>query len=607
MSLPQRYPLQLVDRTPDSGAALAESEVTQLGEAGGLRMVLKNTLIAVLRGHVEEGVRALPRVGAEVGGLLVGPRGEPGGRMLVDEAVPIATEYRFGPSYHLSLPDLSRLAEAVAAVESDPARTIVGCYRSKTRREPGLRTVDLELLQTLEQMYSAFAADFRLFVVLTPENRLDLSAGAHVRTGKKWSTLAEVRLTARIQTRPDSIVELPERRPKELHPPPPIPEGAAPPTQPVAAAPPAPIPVAADPVGPNAVADSASESKPRGAGRRVWWYAATVVVVAAGTFVAGLWMNSGPQAVPKSPQMAPPASVALGLSATRQGATWKLAWNPRGIAALLPATGVLTARTGAAVVELPLTAQDLAGGTVLSSAHGSDILFVLRIDAPGKSALEERVRVLDPNAMAQEKASPVGTAPAQPRAAPPRTAVRSQELTVKEREAPVPTVAASEIPPAPPVTRELPPASSNAPAIDLPAPLAPQSRAAAAPAPEVPAPAVRQPSNAAPPLERARPTPASPAPVVASPASYQPPRPLRQVNATKPPLASLSSPIEIKVRVEVDARGKVTKAVAVNRSATNSRFADSAVVAARFWQFEPARENGRAIAGEATVSFRFTP
>ena len=72
-------------------------------------------------------------------------------------------------------------------------------------------------------------------------------------------------------------------------------------------------------------------------------------------------------------------------------------------------------------------------------------------------------------------------------------------------------------------------------------------------------------------------------------------------------MATISRPVEVRLRVEVDARGKVSKVTALNKTATNARFVDSAVAAARFWQFEAARENGRAVPGEAVLTFRFAP
>ena len=72
-------------------------------------------------------------------------------------------------------------------------------------------------------------------------------------------------------------------------------------------------------------------------------------------------------------------------------------------------------------------------------------------------------------------------------------------------------------------------------------------------------------------------------------------------------MAALSGPMEVRVRVEVDAAGHVAKATPLNRTATNARFVDSAVIAAKFWLFEPARENGRPVPGEAILTFRFAP
>lgn len=65
--------------------------------------------------------------------------------------------------------------------------------------------------------------------------------------------------------------------------------------------------------------------------------------------------------------------------------------------------------------------------------------------------------------------------------------------------------------------------------------------------------------------------------------------------------------IQINVRVHVDDRGRVTSAEPVEKRRTGleSYLAARAVEAARGWRFEPARENGKAVAGEQTIHFVF--
>lgn len=94
---------------------------------------------------VMRGFGALPRRGAEVGGILIGqvdpdsPR-----RIVIEDFEPVPCEYSTGPSYHLSERDLFHLEEALQMEESR-GRTVVGWYRSHTRKDLFLDSSDLEL------------------------------------------------------------------------------------------------------------------------------------------------------------------------------------------------------------------------------------------------------------------------------------------------------------------------------------------------------------------------------------------------------------------------------------------------------------------------------
>jgi len=67
------------------------------------------------------------------------------------------------------------------------------------------------------------------------------------------------------------------------------------------------------------------------------------------------------------------------------------------------------------------------------------------------------------------------------------------------------------------------------------------------------------------------------------------------------------SPMEVQVRVHVDAYGKVVQATPVQRTVANYEFVNSATTAAMTWLFTPAKENGRPVAGEAVLTFKFRP
>jgi TonB family protein len=65
--------------------------------------------------------------------------------------------------------------------------------------------------------------------------------------------------------------------------------------------------------------------------------------------------------------------------------------------------------------------------------------------------------------------------------------------------------------------------------------------------------------------------------------------------------------MEVQIRVHVDANGKVVRATPVQRTVANYEFVNSATTAAMSWQFSPAKENGRPVAAEAVLTFKFKP
>jgi TonB family protein len=62
--------------------------------------------------------------------------------------------------------------------------------------------------------------------------------------------------------------------------------------------------------------------------------------------------------------------------------------------------------------------------------------------------------------------------------------------------------------------------------------------------------------------------------------------------------------IQVQVLVAIDAKGKVVKVTPVGPIA-DVRLVAAAIKTAQFWEFEPARLNGQAIASEMTLIFRF--
>ncbi len=103
-----------------------------------------------LLADVMRGFGAVPRRGAEVGGILLGSA-VLSDRLLVriEDFEPIECDYRRGPSYLLSAEENQRLEASIEAQSPGADRQIyaVGFYRSHTREGLGLSPEDLELFE----------------------------------------------------------------------------------------------------------------------------------------------------------------------------------------------------------------------------------------------------------------------------------------------------------------------------------------------------------------------------------------------------------------------------------------------------------------------------
>jgi hypothetical protein len=125
---------------------------TYAWESPGKPHIVRLSLDVVdrMQQDVMRGFGAVPRRGAEVGGVLIGSVTHESGRPVIQiddyELVPI--EYKRGPSYLLSEEDSAHFAALMERLRagSDPAYQPVGFFRSHTRETLGLGEEDLQLL-----------------------------------------------------------------------------------------------------------------------------------------------------------------------------------------------------------------------------------------------------------------------------------------------------------------------------------------------------------------------------------------------------------------------------------------------------------------------------
>lgn len=139
--------------------------------------VVDRLLIEVMRGF-----GAIPRRGAEVGGILLGSAETTGDRTLVriEEFEPVVCEHRRGPSYLLSETDTQRFEEILSRHRRTPEKRLyaVGCYRSHTREGMAMTAEDLK------QFDSYFPDPGATFLMIKPFATRVSVAGFFIREGE---------------------------------------------------------------------------------------------------------------------------------------------------------------------------------------------------------------------------------------------------------------------------------------------------------------------------------------------------------------------------------------------------------------------------------------
>jgi hypothetical protein len=108
------------------------------------------SVIDRMSAEVMRGFGAVPKRGAEVGGVLLGTI-EPGAPTIVrvEDFAPVACDYKRGPSYLFTADDGAAFEDACVRSEPDPSRPTygVGYFRSHTRDGLSLGPEDIELME----------------------------------------------------------------------------------------------------------------------------------------------------------------------------------------------------------------------------------------------------------------------------------------------------------------------------------------------------------------------------------------------------------------------------------------------------------------------------
>jgi hypothetical protein len=349
------------------------------------------------------GLGALKRRGAEVGGILLGrTEGGPHPKVIVQDFVPVPSEYLTGPSYNLSPNDLVAFEAALERCKSDPAAKLsaVGFYRSHTRDELYMDDVDLGLARRY------FAEPNSVFLLVKPFATRPCVGGFFF-----WEN-GEINREASYLQFPFQRRELGGGETRAVAPPhKPQVEASPSPAykpalerEPVGLRPTAAEPRQATPTSSLSILSAEERAKtPRKLPWR-WLVVAGFLAVASVTgFVAYRYLDN---AHVSSSLASPLPALPLKLSVFERKGQLDVTWDRNAGAVTKANRGVLSISDGAKRRDLELTGLQLRNGRVLYSRLSGDVSLRLEVFREGQPSVVESIRVISTEAPPPEPPKP---------------------------------------------------------------------------------------------------------------------------------------------------------------------------------------------------------
>ncbi|MFN7993867.1 MAG: energy transducer TonB [Bryobacteraceae bacterium] len=501
---------------------------------------------------VRQGIKAIPKRGLEVGGLLAGNNGI---ELEIDGLCNADIEYRFGPCFELTPGDLMRLASQRDEFVEEGFRPI-GHFRSQTEGEPHITEADDAIASLLETQAP--------ILLLIPASQAGLEdARIYRRSAGEWKQLMVFRLSEAPAARPAVVSE----------PRPQISKAGSPNDRGFA-------PVVSFPTAPE---------KPRPVYFWNWRMGALLSGVLLCAFLLGYgimrWRSK------------PGAGNEIGLSVRSTGQGLKVVWNQQSPVLLGAKSGVLTIQDGDEPRQVMLTVDELRHGTLVYVPQSPSAQFRLEVYTDGTHYAGESVIVA--TGIVAKSSSRTATTGTRDRLSLPPLRPATIQMPVH-----VASMPSSQVEP----KEEVVPASPPLPGREfVPPPTQPGSGDAepALPVPPQISQAERLRSALLPKLD----LPAPPKPVVDAPINYSAAVPLRRYRPTVPPglRPMLEGGTSIEVKITIAPNGSVVEAAPLNAATSAQRqIAPYAVQAARLWRFSPALRNGRPVTSETILRFDFT-
>lgn len=317
------------------------------------------------------GFGAVPKRGAEVGGILLGTI-EPGGvsTIRIEDFEAIPCTYARGPSYLLTQAERALFEETCRRRRTE----IVGYYRSHTRDGLALQPEDIQLLDQL------FPAAAQVALLVKPFATKPGTAGFFVRKNGAFSAATPLEFPFRrwemTGQEPPRRAPMQERKRKEREPENQEAAAAVPPisTEDAPASGPAPQPYyrifSAEPEEPS---KKPSEEPGAPKSRTGMWLVASFVFLLLGVLL-------GYEASRITAPQRAAADFGLSLAVARTGENLTVRWNPNARAVLAASSGVLEIDDGADTKRVELDRANLSNGSMVYRNTSGKVRFRLMLD-----------------------------------------------------------------------------------------------------------------------------------------------------------------------------------------------------------------------------------
>jgi hypothetical protein len=305
-----------------------------------------------LTAEVMGGFGAVPKRGAEVGGLLIGTT-RPGDPTVVriDDVEPVACEYRRGPSYLFTEEDIVGFESCWARRQpsASPSAYAVGYFRSHTRDGFSLQPEDLELLGRF------FPAGTDVALLIKPYATKASTGGFFIRDHGVFP--ATTPLEFPLRRRELLGEEPPPRRPRT------IPQQPVPPPEPP-------------------LSNRAAQPHPRSG----WaWFPLTFLFLLLGVALGyQLDQTLGARATAHGAQ-----DFSLSLSAKRTGDNLRITWSRESPAVRSAQKGLLEIDDGGFTKPVDLDAAQLQNGSLIYYTTSNTVRFRLTVYPQGRVSVIE--------------------------------------------------------------------------------------------------------------------------------------------------------------------------------------------------------------------------